>query len=252
MGASRGGPAGPASMITAATRLVALIGHPVANSLSPRMHNAAFAARGLDWAYVALDVTPARLEAAVRGLVALGFAGANVTAPHKIAAVELCDELDSDSARARSVNTLVFADERVRGGTTDARALDGAAGSRAAVLGAGGAARAFAAALDAAGVSHRLFARGATWPPDVSGADLVVNATPVTDEAIVEPRRGQTVIDLPYRADGRRTALAEAALAAGCDVVEGRAALVLQGAASFERWTGVAAPRDVMRVAVRA
>ena len=70
-------------MIAATTRLVALLGHPVAHSLSPRMQNAAFAARGLDLAYVALDVPPERLDGALRGLVELGFAGANVTAPHK-------------------------------------------------------------------------------------------------------------------------------------------------------------------------
>jgi shikimate dehydrogenase len=71
------------------TEVVALLGHPVAHSLSPRMHNAAFAARGLDWTYVALDVEPDRLEEAVRGLDALGFAGANVTAPHKLAVARI-------------------------------------------------------------------------------------------------------------------------------------------------------------------
>jgi Shikimate dehydrogenase substrate binding domain len=76
-------------VLTADTRLVALLGHPVAHSLSPRMQNAAFAARGLDWAYVALDVQPERLGQAVRGLAAAGFAGANVTAPHKLAVVAL-------------------------------------------------------------------------------------------------------------------------------------------------------------------
>ncbi len=72
-------------MLTASTRLVALLGHPVAHSRSPRMQNAAFAARGLDWAYVACDVPPERFADAVRGLAAAGFAGANVTAPHKLA-----------------------------------------------------------------------------------------------------------------------------------------------------------------------
>src|SRR3954449_3306420 len=106
-------------MITAETRLVALIGHPVTHSLSPRMQNAAFAARGLDWAYVALDVTAGHLEAAVRGLAALGFAGANVTRPHKLAAAELVD------ADAPTVNTLLVEDDRVLGRTTDAAILDG-------------------------------------------------------------------------------------------------------------------------------
>src|SRR5216117_1614776 len=107
-------------MITAATRLVALLGHPVAYSLSPRMQNAAFAARGLDWAYVALDVPPERVADALRGLAVAGFAGANVTAPHKLAAAELCDETD-----AESVNTLLFRDGRVVGTSTDAAVLEG-------------------------------------------------------------------------------------------------------------------------------
>ena len=97
-------------MISGSTRLVALLGQPVAGSLSPRMQNAAFAARALDWAYVACEVARGRLEAAVGGLVALGFAGANVTAPHKEAAAELCDE-----AEGPSVNTLVFRGGRLLG-----------------------------------------------------------------------------------------------------------------------------------------
>ena len=80
--------------ISGRTRLVALLGDPVAQSLSPRLQNAAFAARALDWAYVAARVEADRLAAAVGGLVALGFAGANVTIPHKTAVLELCDEVD--------------------------------------------------------------------------------------------------------------------------------------------------------------
>src|SRR3712207_4328724 len=116
-------------VIGASTRLVALLGHPVAHSLSPRMQNAAFAARGLDWAYVACDVAPERLADAVRGLAAAGFAGANVTIPHKQAVVELCDE---SSARA-SVNTLVFRDGRILGASTDVNALRGVMTSNAAI-----------------------------------------------------------------------------------------------------------------------
>ena len=93
--------------------LVALLGNPVRRSLSPRMQNAAFAARGLDWAYVALGVEPERLEEAVAGLVALGFAGANVTIPHKTGVLAYCDELDDVAGRAGSVNTLVIRDGRV-------------------------------------------------------------------------------------------------------------------------------------------
>ena len=91
------------------------------------------------------------------------------------------------------------------------------------------------------------------WPPDAEGCDLIVNATPVRDEVLVEPHAGQVVVDLAYAAHERGdTALVAAARAAGCDVVDGREALVRQGAKSFELWTGVPAPADVMRAAVAA
>ena len=175
-------------MIGPATRLVALLGHPVAHSLSPRMQNAAFSARGLDWAYVACDVAPEELEAAIHGLAALGFAGANVTAPHKLEAARLV------GAAAPSVNTLVIDDGGIAGHSTDAAILEGVAAERPVVIGDGGAARAFRQALPHA----RVFARRGDWPPDASGADLVVNATPVLDDVLVEVGEGQTLIDLPY------------------------------------------------------
>jgi shikimate dehydrogenase len=206
------------------------------------MQNAAFAARGLDWTYVACDVAPDELGAAVRGLVALGFAGANVTIPHKQAVVELCDEAEGDS-----VNTLVFDRGRILGFNTDREIVAGLAPRCVCLIGAGGAARALLPALDA---EVRTFTRGGDWPPNADGCDVVVNATPVRDAVLVEPRRGQTIVDLAYGSDGRETALVAAARAAGCDVIDGREALVRQGAASFERWTGVPAPVDVMRAAV--
>jgi shikimate dehydrogenase len=203
------------------------------------MQNAAFAARALDWAYVALDVEPSRLGEAVRGLAAAGFAGANVTAPHKLAAGQLCDEAD-----AESVNTLLFRDGRILGTSTDAAIL-GRVPQRhkPVVVGDGGVGRAFAAALPGA----RVFARRGEWPPRVEDADLVVHATSVRDEPVVELRAGQTLVDLPYP----DSATAAAARAAGATVLDGLDVLVAQGAASFELWTGVAAPVDVMQAAVR-
>jgi shikimate dehydrogenase len=227
-------------MLGGSTRLVALLGHPVAHSLSPRMQNAAFAARALDWAYVALDVAPEDLEGAARGLVASGFAGANVTIPHKRAAAQLCDEADGDA-----VNTLVFADGRVTGFNTDREIVAGIDSQRVCLIGAGGAA---AALLPGLRGEVRQFSRRGDWPPDATGCDLVVNATPVRDELLVEPHAGQTIVDLAY-GDGE-TALVRAARAAGCAVIDGREALVLQGAASFERWTGVPAPVSAMRAAL--
>jgi len=223
-------------VITAETRLVALLGHPAAGSLSPRMQNAAFAARGLDWAYVALEVAPADLETAVRGLVAAGFAGGNVTAPHKLAAAALAE---TDLA---SVNTLVFDRGMIRGHSTDAAVVDGIAAERPVVIGDGGAARAFSDALPGA----RTYARRSAWPPEVEDADLVVNATPVRDEALVQLTAGQTLIDLPYP----DTITAIAAREAGASVIGGLEVLVAQGAAAFELWTGLPAPIDVMRRAV--
>ncbi len=223
-------------MISARTRVVGLLGRPVSDSLSPRMQNAAFAARGLDWAYVALDVPPDRLAEAVAGLAALGFAGANVTTPHKVEVAELVE------AAVPSVNTLLFEDGRITGRSTDAAVLEGLEYERPVVLGGGGAALAFRQALPEA----RVFARRGEWPPDVRAADLVVNATSERDEVLVELQAGQTLVDLPYP----ESATAAAARAAGARAIGGLEVLVAQGAAAFELWTGVPAPVDVMRRAV--
>ena len=225
-------------MISGETRLVGLLGDPVSQSLSPLIQNAAFAARGLDWAYVPLSVASESLADAVRGLVALGFAGANVTTPHKLAVAKL---VDTDEP---SVNTLVVRDGRLVGSSTDTAILAELEFRRAAILGDGGSAAAFAAALPDA----LRFSRRETWPPQVSDADVVVNATSERDQVLVELGPGQTLVDLPYP----RTATARAAEAAGARVVDGVDVLVAQGAASFETWTGVPAPVDVMRAAVRS
>jgi shikimate dehydrogenase len=200
------------------------------------MQNAAFAARGLDWVYLAVDVSPERLSAAVEGLVALGFAGANVTAPHKAAVAELV------GGGLPSVNTLVRREERLEGFSTDAAILAGLSAERPVVVGAGGAAAAFLEALPQA----RVFSRRGEWPPQVHDADLVVNATPVRDEVLLELGPGQTLVDLPYP----RSATAAAAARGGARVLDGLEVLVAQGAASFELWTGLPAPVAVMRRAL--
>jgi shikimate dehydrogenase len=264
-------------VLTGETRLVGLIGNPVSESLSPRMQNAAFAARGLDWAYVPLPVPAEQLEGAALGLVALGFAGANVTIPYKTAILSYCDELDGVAERAGSVNTLVVRDGRLLGSSTDGQAVvDGVepTGVSVLVLGAGGAAQAVATALAEAGAAsitiaartaeraHALAVRLRTifpeldvnavdeWPPSVA-AGLVVNTTPIRDEVLVQPSSDQQVVDLAYNADGRPTAFVAAARECGCSTVDGLDLLVTQGAASFERWTGIPAPVEVMRAALR-
>ena len=218
------------------TELVALLGKPVGHSLSPRMQNAAFAARGLDWLYVACKVEPDRLEAAVAGLVALGFAGANVTIPHKLAVARLL------GSELPSVNTLVIRDGSVECFSTDTAILTGLPAERPVIVGGGGSATAFRQALPHA----RVFSRRGDWPPDAADADLIVHATPVRDEVLVRLGPGQTLVDLPYP----DTATAVAAREAGAHVVTGAEVLAAQGAAAFELWTGVPAPVEVMRAAL--
>ena len=207
---------------------MALLGHPVAHSLSPGMQNAAFAAAGLDWEYVLRDVLPEELEGAAREVEY-----ANVTAPYKLEAARLL------GAELPSVNTIV----RGHGHSTDAAILEQVTDRhKVAIVGDGGAAAAFRHARPEA----RVFSRRGEWPPDVGDADLVIHATPVRDEVLFELGPGQTLIDLPYP----RTATAEAAAAAGARVLDGLEVLVAQGAASFELWTGQPAPVDVMRTAL--
>jgi shikimate 5-dehydrogenase len=192
------------------------------------MQSAAFAAAGLDWKYVLRDVLPEDLEAAVREVEY-----ANVTAPYKLEAARI---LGSDLP---SVNTIV----RGRAWSTDTAVLEQVTDCyKPVIVGDGGAAAAFRHALPAA----RVFSRRGDWPPDVSDAGLVIQATPVRDEILFELGPGQTLIDLPYP----RTATAAAAATAGARVLDGLEVLVAQGAASFELWTEFSAPVDVMRRAV--
>jgi shikimate dehydrogenase len=192
------------------------------------MQNAAFAAAGLDWEYVLRDVRPDELEDVVREVE-----HANVTAPYKLDAARIL------GGELPSVNTIV----RGQGFSTDAAILEQVTVCyKPVILGDGGAAAAFRHALPGA----RVFSRRGDWPPDVREADVVVQATPVRDEVLVELGEGQTLIDLPYP----RTATAETAAAAGARVLDGLEVLVAQGAASFELWTGLAAPVAEMRRAV--
>jgi shikimate dehydrogenase len=206
----------------------------VAHSLSPRMHNAAFAALGLDWEYVSWEVESQELEAVLARLAGLGYAGANVTAPYKRDVARLA------GARDESVNTLLF--DPLRATSTDAAIVVGLEHERVVIVGDGGAAAAFRAALPDA----RVFSRRGDWPPETAGVDLVVNATSARDEVVVQVARGQTLVDLPYPG----SATAAAARAAGAHVLDGLEVLVAQGAASFELWTGEPAPVEVMRRAV--
>jgi shikimate dehydrogenase len=265
--------------ITGATRLAAVIGDPARHSLSPVLHNAAFAAAELDWVYVAFDVGRGEARRALDAMRVLGIDGFSVTMPHKSDVAAAVDELDDDAKALFAVNCVVRHDGRLVGHNTDGSGFvrglrhdtgTGASGRRAVVLGAGGAARAVVRALardgakeivvvnrspEAAGVAATLggdLARVGSID-DVAAADLVVNATPVgmsgpdagrlpCPAALLGP--AQVVVDLVY--EPLETPLLTAARERGARAHGGVSMLVFQAAEAFERWTGVAAPVDAM------
>lgn len=267
--------------VDAQTRLTGIIGWPVEHSLSPAMHNAAFAALGLNWAYLAFPVAPARVEEAVRGLAAAGCAGLNVTIPHKQAVMRACSSVSEAALAIGAANTLIpDGAGGFRADNTDGegflRALDelipeDVAGQDVLLIGAGGAARAVAHAIRSRGGRLRVANRtagkarelGDVVPFDgeslnraAAQAALVVNASSLgmgSDQVPPElPLSGlgpdQVVNDLVYRPGG--TPWLAAAAARGARTVDGLGMLLHQGAAAFERWTGEAAPVDVMRDAL--
>jgi shikimate dehydrogenase len=253
-------------------------GWPVAHSRSPAMHNAALAAAGLDgWRYQLLPLPPELFAETVRALPAAGFRGVNVTIPHKEAALALADTASEAAREIGAANTLTFErDGAIAADNTDAPGLldvlPNPAGRTALVLGAGGAGRAAVWALLHAGAAdvavwNRSHERAVALVRALGGravdrperADIVVNCTSV---GLADPDAtfkalplqadslgaGSCVVDMVYREGGTR--LLEAARTRGADVIDGLEILIAQGAASFERWTGQAAPRQAMREAV--
>jgi shikimate dehydrogenase len=270
--------AATAAAIRGTTRLAAVLGFPVEHSRSPQLLNAAFAAAGVDAVMVPIGVPPEDLAAAVAGLGAMRALGASVTVPHKLAAAALCDELSPAARAIGAVNCLRFDGGRITGHNTDEGGfVDGLAaagfdprGRRAVLLGAGGAARAVAYGLRAAGVPEdRLaviarhpervaWAPASPWTEDrlraaFAGADLVVDCTPAGlgegEAAFVDAlpldalRPAAWAATLIYH---RRTIWLERASARGHSTVDGRAMLVHQGARAFAIWTGRPAPLDAM------
>mgnify|MGYP001374555100 CR=1 FL=1 len=266
------------------TRL-AVLGHPVSHSRSPAMQSAALAALGLDgWTYEAIDVTPGDFESLVRGLPERGFAGVNVTVPHKEAALALADSASETARAIGAANTLSFADGRIEAQNTDAPGLIDALapageldGQAALVMGAGGAGRAVVWALAGAGMDVTLWNRTA-GKADSLAAEMAVST--VGGDPMIDPgdfhvivnasaaglgggdgladlpldpggfRAGQTVVDMVY-GDGPGRLL-EAASARGASIVDGLEILVCQGARSLEIWTGRKPDLDVMDRAARA
>jgi len=244
------------------------------------MQNAALAELGLagEWTYEAIDVAPDELERRVRAMPEEGFAGANVTVPHKGAALVLADELSETAREIGAANTLSFADGEVHADNTDAegflRALPASPhGEATLVLGAGGAARAVVWALLREGARVEVWNRtelrsvnlceelGGTpvAEPDQSAYELIVNSTSVglgDEDPFVELpldrdrfSPGQTVVDMVY--GDEPTQLAAAALGAGATVIDGIEILARQGVRSFRVWTGRDAPLEPMLSAAR-
>jgi shikimate dehydrogenase len=264
-------------------RKLAVIGHPISHSLSPVMQNAALAAAGLggEWLYEAIDIAPEQLPQRLAELAGSGeYGGLNVTVPHKEAALAQATSASQAAREIGAANTLSFDGEgNIHADNTDAPGLLAAIGSpvegsRALVLGAGGAARAVVWALAGAGAEVCIWARrneAATalasefscraWADGdaASAFDLIVNASAAglgDGRALVhlpleagDLREVQIVVDMVY--GERENDLTAAARAAGCRVVDGLEILVRQGALSFAIWTGQEPSLDVMRAALR-
>ena len=268
---------------------LAVLGHPVAHSRSPAMHRAALAELGLagDWSYDAIDVEPAAFADRIAAMPGEGFVGANVTVPHKLAALRAAVEASVAAREIGAANTLTFQDRAALADNTDAPGLlaaigEDVAGKRALVLGAGGSARAAVWALRGAGaevdVWNRTHERAERLVEDLGGAaidsagalraadhDLIVNATtvgmaqssgrtgsslkglPIDDDAIADQN---LVVDLVY--GSTETELVRLARERGARVVDGLEVLVHQGAASFRLWTGLDPPVETMRRAARS
>ena len=262
--------------ISGKARLAGVLGWPVSHSRSPRLHGVWLARHGVDGAYLPLPVRPERFEAAVRSLVDLGFAGANVTIPHKEAAFALCDVVSDVARRAGSVNTLVFRDGRIEGTSTDGfgflesireqapgwQAADGPA----VILGAGGAVRSVAAALLDAGcprltLVNRTPARAEAIARELGGPIEVATTPPLHDAALLvngtslgmagEPALEIDLAPLPPQAVVAdmvyvplETPLLAQARARGLRAVDGLGMLLHQARPGFEAWFGVAPQVD--------
>ena len=273
-------------MISGSTRLAAVIGDPVRHSLSPVIHNAAFAACDLDWAFVALPVVAGSGAEAVEAMRAVGIDGLSVTMPHKAAAAAAADHMTPVVQTLGGSNCLYRDGDRIIADSTDGDGFMAAYRSRfgqdlsskkVLVVGAGGAARAIVEAVGRSGsagltVINRSSARAESMlslaedalvgrfgdPEVVANADVVINATAVGMSGGPDPdgvplpvealHEGQTVVDIVY--EPRPTPLLEAAKVRGAATDDGVAMLIHQAGLAFERWTGVTAPIEAMTAAV--
>ena len=279
-------------MTNHAAKQVGLIGWPVEHSVSPDMHNAAFAQLGMDWHYALLPTKPDTLKTRLGRLDRQRFEGVNVTVPHKQAIMPYLDQISETAQAIGAVNTVLFRAEGALGENTDGQGFLDAlrhvafvpSGKEALVLGAGGGARAVVYALARAGCAVTLYNRteqraraleqdmqglgyqvpvigppAAPWTAlDLDRFDLLVNTTPVgmwPDTGLspwpdpVPIPSHWTVFDLVY--NPIETRLLWQAREAGAQAIDGLEMLVRQGALSFEMWTGIQPPVDVMRKAAQ-
>lgn len=267
-------------MITATTRVACVVGRPARHSLSPAIHNAAFAASGVDAVYVALDIEESALAATIETLRVIGFVGASVTMPYKEAALSLCDEVGDSAVALGSLNTLIpLENGRMRGESTDGAGCVGALrtagrdprGANCIVVGAGATSRACIVGLAQAGaasigVVNRTRERAASAvalapgvarvaeADQISDAEIIVHTTPAgmgdnTDSAfdysLVRPHHA--VLDAVYQP--LETSLLRAARNVGATCVDGLWMLVHQAVEQQRLWTGVVPDPQVMRAA---
>ncbi len=259
------------SILSGKARVAGIIGWPVSHSRSPRLHGFWLERHGIDGAYIPLPIQPADFALAVRGLAAAGFAGANVTIPHKIAAFEICDHVDDTARRAGAVNTFVFSDGRITGSNTDgwgflanlrAHGVEPSAGP-ALILGAGGSARAIAAALQSIGVAvtiaNRTRERADALARDLSDTHVIdwsSRSAALSDHALVVNTTslgmgGQDPLELDLARAPSDLAVADIvyvpldtpllamARAHGLRTVEGLGMLLHQAVPGFHAWFGV-------------
>lgn len=274
-------------MITGKTKTVGILGWPVGHSMSPLMHNAAFADLGLDYSYIPLPVHPDNLAQAVAGLKSLSFVGANVTIPHKVTIIPFLDEIHPSAKLAGAVNTLVIREGKITGYNTDCQGFILSLKTKnitiqdktALIMGAGGAARAVVSGLLAAGIKKITIGtrslqkaedfiknfsepnklQGCNWNEDIfknelQQCDLLINCTPIgmdNNNSITLPVDWQgvaktaVICDLIY--NPTLTQFLADAQNHGHIIINGAGMLIEQGALAFELWTGVNAPRNVMR-----
>ncbi len=266
-------------MPTAITRIAAVIGDPVRHSLSPRLHNAGFAALGLDWFYVACPVAKGQAAQAIEAMRTLGIEGLSVTMPHKKSVAVAVDDLSPTAAKLGAVNCVRRDGDRLVGENTDGIGFVDSLRSQLqmdpdgltiVIVGAGGAARSIALAMAEHGARVGIFNRTATSAEEVveivgaassvvqeeaiREADVIVNATPLgmsNDSLPFDPSllsKGQSLIDLIYEPE--KTALLVEAESLGVKTLNGVGMLLHQAGAQFQLWTGCEPPLKEMAQAV--